>query len=831
MELEFQHNPTHQERKTLFADIILPLPLPKLFTYRIPSEFSDLVSNGFRVVVQFGNRKVYTGIIAHLHEQPPKTYEAKSILDVLDEKPAITSKQLDFFKWIADYYLCSLGETVHAGLPSGLKISSESRIQLNPHAILETIDFNEYEELIINHLKEKDFLTYDDVSNITQKKGISKLIRSLLEKEAILLYEKIKDKYQPKTISKIRLSSEYLSENAMEELFSGLENKQKQLEVVLYYLQKVPALDNQLANEDGIEKRAFLNSTISPSSLKTLIKNKVFEQFELVVSRIEEFDLPEQEIKLSPRQEEKENELLNHFESKNHVLLHGITGSGKTELYISLIQKAMENGTHVLLLLPEIALTTQIVSRLRKVFGNDMAVYHSRYSDNERVEVYKGVLENKYPLIVGVRSSVFLPFSNLGMVIIDEEHDSSYKQYDPAPRYNARDAALVLAKIHGAKVLLGSATPSTESYYHASSGKWGYVQLFERFGNASLPDILPVDIRYDHQGGSSFSKTLLRAIEDRLSKKEQVILFQNRRGYSPYIECNDCNEIVMCPNCNVSLTYHQYSNDMRCHYCGHHQGVPTNCEACGSTKINTKGFGTERIEEGLQLHFPDAAIQRMDLDTTRKKTAYQTIIDDFETGKVDILVGTQMVTKGLDFDNVSLVGVFEIDRMLYFPDYRSHERTYQMLTQVSGRAGRKEKKGLVIVQTSNTEHETIQAVIKGEKADFYNKEINDREAFNYPPFSRLIRITVRHEDKLKSMDSASHLAQQLRSKLQHRVLGPEEPGINRIRNLFLTDVLIKLERGALDLAKAKAFILEEINKIKTHKTHRKSMYTIDVDPV
>ncbi len=831
MELEFQHNSNHQERKTLFADIILPLPLPKLFTYRIPNEFNAFVGNGFRVVVQFGNRKVYTGIIAKLHEHPPQSYEAKSILDVLDDKPAITAKQLGFYKWLADYYLCNLGDVIQAGLPSGLKISSESRIQLNPHTDIASLDLNAYETLIINHLQEKDFLTYDDVSNITQKKGISKLIRSLLEKEAILLYEKIKDKYQPKTISKIRLLPEFLSEKAMEELFSVLEKKQKQLEVVLHYLQKIPALDNLQANEEGIEKNVLLNASISPSSLNTLIKNKVFEQFELVVSRIEEFDLPEQEIKLSTHQEEKENELLHHFETKNHVLLHGITGSGKTEIYISLIQKAIDNGTHVLLLLPEIALTTQIVSRLRKVFGNDMAVYHSRYSDNERVEVYKGVLENNYPLIVGVRSAVFLPFSNLGMVIIDEEHDSSYKQYDPAPRYNARDAALVLAKIHGAKVLLGSATPSTESYYHASSGKWGYVKLFERYGNATLPDILPVDIRYDHQGGSSFSKTLLQAIEDRLSKKEQVILFQNRRGYSPYIECNDCNEIVMCPNCNVSLTYHQFSNDMRCHYCGHHQGVPTNCEACGSTKINTKGFGTERIEEGLQLHFPEAAIQRMDLDTTRKKTAYQTIIDDFESGKVDILVGTQMVTKGLDFDNVSLVGVFEIDRMLYFPDYRSHERTYQMLTQVSGRAGRKEKKGLVIVQTSNTDHETIQAVIKGEKENFYTKEINDREEFNYPPFSRLIRITIRHEDKLKSMDSATYLAQQLRRKLQHRILGPEEPGINRIRNLFLTDILIKLERGSLDLAKAKAFILEEVNKIKTHKIHRKSMYTIDVDPV
>lgn len=831
MELEFHHTPSHQERKTLFADIILPLPLPKLFTYRIPQELNEFVGKGFRVVVPFGNRKVYTGIIANLHEQPPKTYEAKSILDVLDEKPVITTQQLDFFKWLADYYLCSLGEVVHAGLPSGLKISSESRIQLNPHTAIDALELNVYEGLIVNHLKEKDFLTYDDVSNITQKKGISKLIRSLLDKEAILLYEKIKDKYQPKTIAKIRLSAQYLSNKAMEELFESLEKKQKQLDVVLRYLQKVPALENKVSNEKGIEKRILLDAEVSSSSLNTLIKNNIFEQFEIVVSRIEEFDEPEQIIQLSAKQEEKETELLNHFESKDHVLLHGITGSGKTEIYISLIQKAIENGTHVLLLLPEIALTTQIVSRLRKVFGNDMAVYHSRYSDNERVEVYKGVLANKYPLVVGVRSSIFLPFSNLGIIIIDEEHDSSYKQYDPAPRYNARDAALMLAKIQGAKVLLGSATPSTESYYHAVSGKWGYIKLFERFGNASLPDILPVDIRYDHQGGSSFSKTLLQAIDDRLSKKEQVILFQNRRGYSPYIECNDCNEIVMCPNCNVSLTYHQYSNDMRCHYCGHHQGVPTNCEACGSTKINTKGFGTERIEEGLQLHFPDAAIQRMDLDTTRKKTAYQTIINDFESGKVDILVGTQMVTKGLDFDNVSLVGVFEIDRMLYFPDYRSHERTYQMLTQVSGRAGRKEKKGLVIVQTSNPDHETIQAVIKGEKEEFYTKEINDREEFNYPPFSRLIRITVRNEDKLKSLDSASYLAMQLRSKLQHRVLGPEEPGINRIRNLFLTDILIKLERGSLDLVKAKQFILEEVNKIKTHKTHRKSMYTVDVDPV
>lgn len=831
MILDFNNNAPEDIRATLFADIILPLPLPRLYTYRIPFELNELVSPGSRVVVQFGKKKIYTGIIAKLHDQPPKVYEAKLILDLMDDHPIVNSYQMQLFEWMADYYMCYLGEVIHAGLPSGLKLSSESRIQLNPHKELDEEDFNELELITINQLKTKGFLTYEELAQLINRKGVSKLIKQLIEKEAIMIYERIIDKYTPKTIKRVRIIKEQCSEKALERIFTELEKKPKQLDVLLKFLQLVPAITSPEDNYLGLPKSKLIETGISNSSLKTLIKNHVFEEFETIESRLTEHKESPIDFTFSIQQEAARDAILSQFESKDIVLFHGVTGSGKTEIFIDLIQKAIENGTQVLYLLPEIALTTQIVSRLKKAFGERMAVYHSRYSDNERVEVYKGVLNDDFPLIVGVRSSIFLPFSNLGMIIVDEEHDSSYKQYEPAPRYNARDCALMLGKIHHANVLLGSATPSVESYYHATSQRWGYVPLFERYGNAQLPKLNPIDIRYDHHAGSSFSKTLLSEIEIRLKAKEQIILFQNRRGYSPFIQCDDCEQIVMCPNCNVSLTYHMYTNEMRCHYCGHHQGVPTNCDACGSPKLNTKGTGTEKIEEALQIHFPEAVIQRMDLDTTRKKNSYQSIIDDFETGKIDLLVGTQMVTKGLDFDNVSLVGVFEIDRMLYFPDFRAQEKTFQMLTQVSGRAGRKEKVGSVIIQTSSSSNPTIQAVLNNESEKFYKTEINEREEFNYPPFSRIIKITVRHEDRNKGNQAATHLSMMLKTRLtETRVLGPEEPGINRVRNLFLTDILIKIERGTLPLEKVKTFIREKIEEIKTHKIHKKCLYTIDVDP-
>ena len=821
----------NDERATLFVDVILPVPLPRLYTYRVPFDANELIKIGVRVIVQFGKKKIYTGIVANIHSNPPKVYEAKMLLDILDREPIVVTKQLELFKWISTYYMCTIGEVMNAAVPSGLKLSSESRIQFNPHIDLDEIDLNEYEHLVIASLKKNESMSYDQIADLVQKKGVNKLIKSLIDKDVVLLFEKIKDKYSPKKIKKIRLNELYTSQTAIPQLFETLEKHPKQLDVLMKYLQKVPLHSSIELNAFGIEKSTLINEGISNSPLKTLVKNEVFEEFEIIVSRFNETYDNNKIIELSTRQEQTRDEILNSFSEKEVTLLHGLTGSGKTEIYIDLIQTAIENGTQVLLLLPEIALTTQIVSRLRKVFGSSMAVYHSRYSENERVEVYKNVIADKHPLVVGVRSSIFLPFQNLGLIIIDEEHDSSYKQHEPSPRYNARDTALVLAKLHNAKVLLGSATPSVESYYHAQSGRWGFVELFERFGNAQMPEIIPVDLKVDHHNGSNFTRTLIDAIAEKITLKEQIILFQNRRGYSPYIECSDCKHTIMCDNCNVSLTYHMHNEELRCHYCSHHQAVPTNCEACGSPKLLTQGFGTERIEESLQIHFPNATIQRMDLDTTRKKNSYQQIIDDFTDRKIDILVGTQMITKGLDFDNVNLVGVFDIDRMLFFPDFRAQEKTFQMLTQVSGRAGRKEKKGRVIVQTSNTANWVINNVVNGNMLDFYKREINEREEFSYPPFSRIIKISVKNDDRLKSNAAGLHLANLLRRQLGEKVLGPEEPGINRIRNLFITDIVIKLDRGAIDIAKVKEFIQLTINEIRTHTTHKKCLYIVDVDPL
>ena len=535
----------------------------------------------------------------------------------------------------------------------------------------------------------------------------------------------------------------------------------------------------------------------------------------------------------SASQENARNQILEQFEEKDIVLLHGLTGSGKTEVYIDLIQQVIDSGSQALYLLPEIALTTQIVSRLKKVFGDKMGVYHSKFSDNERVDIWKGVHSGHFSLVVGVRSSIFLPFKDLGLIIVDEEHDSSYKQVDPAPRYNARDTAMVLGKTHKAKVLLGSATPSIETYHHAINGTFGFVQLLERFAHATLPDIHPVKPNYATvENASSFNIQLCDALKAALENNEQAIIFQNRRGYSPFITCNECNHVPQCSNCAVSLTYHQYSKDLRCHYCGYTQGVPTNCSSCGSTNLRNVGLGTERIEDELSQLFPEARIQRMDLDTTRKKHSYQQIIDAFSNGQTDILVGTQMLSKGMDFGGVSLVGIVDTDRMMFFPDFRSHERAFQLLMQVSGRAGRREKKGHVFIQTNTPDHPIIETVKKGDYYQFFKREIVEREQFHYPPFVRIIKITTKHISS-ETCDRAAHrLAKILINKFgQHRIIGPQEPVISKIRNQFLMNIQIKLERKGIDLKKAKDMLQEIVDHVKTLSDYKGTTIIIDVDPV
>lgn len=791
---------------------------------------------GARVIVPFGkkNSRVLTAVVARLHSTPPPKYQARYILELLDEYPLITGYQLELFRWMADYYMCCVGEVMNVALPSGLKISSQSKVQYNP-------DFD-YAELLtpeevslLEELQKHPALTYDELGRLVGELNVPAVIKSLVGKHAVIVFEEVREKYVPKMIRKVRLHPNYEEQEQLLMLIRRLEKLPKQQEVVMRYMRHVPVQLNPSLNARGLDKSVLnQDDELSQSSLATLVKNGVFETFEVIQPRFADLSAPTAEIILTEAQRKASEQVMAYFQTQNIVLLHGITGSGKTEVYIDLIQQALGSGSQVLYLLPEIALTTQIVVRLQRVFGDKMGIYHSKFSDNERVEVWKGIVSGRYQFVVGVRSAVFLPFDNLGLIIVDEEHETSYKQHDPAPRYHARDVAMMMAQWQQAKVLLGSATPSLESYYQAKQGRYRLVELFQRFGDAVLPEITLVDTKVEKKQKTmknEFTSALLAALGNNLEIKEQSILFQNRRGYSPYVQCEDCEWTAECPNCAVSLTYHMRAAELRCHYCGYKEEVPRTCPTCGSTKVKTVGFGTEKLEDQLQILFPAARILRMDLDTTRAKNAYQQIISEFEQGDVDMLVGTQMITKGLDFDKVSLVGIFDADRIIRFPEFRATERAFQMLTQVSGRAGRRGgRRGRVLIQTSNPQQLILQKIIANDYKGLYDEEIRERQDFNYPPFSRLIKVTVRHPEQHISKQASERLAAELTDTLgSSRVLGPEQPLVERIRNQFLYDILIKIERGPVNMKAVKEFIRDRINDILTDKGLRQVSVVVDVD--
>jgi len=820
----------------LFADVILPVPIPQYFTYRVPSHLATEVQVGSRVIVPFGQRKILTAIIATLHGNAPTNYAPKYLLELLDDMPMVTPFQIKMFDWMAKYYMCHVGEVMNIALPAGLKISSLSRLQLRPDANPEGKKFTDKEQKLLAFLQNGESPTYDEAGAAIDTENIYQVIKSLITKDMVLVFEEVRDRYQPKMLKKIRLTQAYLTKSELDKLLKKLEKFPRQADLLLAYLRQVHVFKDWTLNENGYPKSQLQNiENFSDSALRTLIKNDVFEEFEIVVSRFEAYDFePTYIVRLSEAQQQAMQNVMEVFEKQPVVLLQGVTGSGKTEIYIELIQKVLGSGSQVLFLLPEIALTTQIVSRLRKVFGSTMGVYHSKFSDNERVEVWQGIISGRFSFVVGVRSAIFLPFDNLGLIIVDEEHETSYKQQDPAPRYHARDMALVMAKLQHCKVLLGSATPSIETYYQARSGKFGLVQLKERFGEASLPAIELANIKEERKikiNKGYFSAQLLDGMKEALDRKEQIILFQNRRGYSPYMTCKECSWIPDCKNCDVSLTYHLHEHTLRCHYCGYEEAPPKRCTVCGSTRMETIGLGTERIEDDLKLHFPEARVQRMDLDTTRSKHGYQQIINDFEQHNIDILVGTQMISKGLDFDNVSLVGIFDADKMLHFPDFRAHERGFQMLLQVSGRAGRKSKKGRVIIQTSKPEQTILNQVLAHDYESMYLTEIEDRSYYFYPPFTRVIRIITKHLEKDISEKAALHLAENLQVKLgKARVLGPQPNIVNRVRNHYLFNLLLKIERENVDLNAVKLFIREKVDEILTQKEFKKVQIIVDVDP-
>jgi primosomal protein N' (replication factor Y) len=826
-----------KDQKTLFAELVLPVPIPKFFTYRVPAAWNDRVKTGQRAIVPFGQRKVLTGVIASLHHQPPKEYEAKYLLELLDETEIITPLQFQLYEWMAAYYMCTLGEVMNAALPSGLKLSSESMVQLHPAFQTDEspFDFSEKERLLLAHLATES-MTYSDVAKLLDVKSIYSILKSLNAKEAIIIFEKVKEKYKPKTERRVRLQKEHIEKAALESLFGSIATKPKQESVLLKYLQAVPVFQDPLLNDKGAARTSLLGDDVSESSLNTLVRNKILEEFEIVVPRFGFDSEPAQHpLLLSEKQEEARNKILESFETQGTALMHGITSSGKTEIYIDLIRRALDGGTQVLYLLPEIALTTQIVQRLKKIFGGSMGVYHSKFSDNERVEVWNGILNGKFRFVVGVRSSVFLPFDNLGLIIVDEEHDPSYKQQDPAPRYHARDVAMMMAQHHHAKVLLGTATPSCESYFQAIHGKSGLVTLTERFGDAKLPEIVFADLSAERKQKTikgEFSSLLLREVKDTLANKEQVILFQNRRGHSPLVQCEDCMWVPTCINCAVSLTYHQYRHALICHYCGYREELPSQCPTCASKRIMTLGYGTEKMEEELKLHFPEAVISRMDLDTTRTRSGYESILEDFEKGNTDILVGTQMVTKGLDFNKVNLVGVFDADRMMHYPDFRSYERAFQLIVQVSGRAGRREKQGKVVIQTSNPKHPLFRFILHHDIIGFLSEQLLDRELHSYPPYSRLIEITFKHTDKSTGRRCAEAFALQARKDLGGiSIMGPGEPMIAKIRNEYLNTVLLKIPRNQGKLHNIKRSLLVLGDKMIQEKVYRSTKLVFDVDPV
>ena len=769
------------------------------------------------------------------HNDAPQNHLPKELLDVLDDVPIVNEEQLKFFQWMSQYYICSLGEVINAALPAALKLSSESFVGINPEINPDEVNVEDREWELLRALKSND-LTMKDVSEVLGLKQPQRILKQLSEKGFIDLFEKIKDKYQPKKVKRIRISDVFLEGEMLKGLINELESKGKQQDVLLAYLRDVPVLDSPEVNSGGILKSQLLAQDVSASSLKTLIKNQILIEWEETVSRLSEGKSDVRgHIKLSREQEHSRRLIVDSFENHHTVLLHGITGSGKTEIFIELIKEQIQNGKQVLYLLPEIALTTQIIARLHRIFGDSFGVYHSRYSDNERVEVWKKVLNQEYQFVVGVRSAVFLPFSNLGLVIVDEEHEPSYKQFEPAPRYHARDSAIYLSTIHQAKVLLGTATPSLETYQNALDGKYGLVELTKRYGEAYHPFMEFANVnreRKQRKLKGNFTSVLVEAIQESLDKKEQVILFQNRRGYASYITCDNCGTIPKCPNCSVSLTYHQYNNKLVCHYCGYNQSMYTDCIHCGSRELRNVGFGTEELEEELKLLFPQAIVQRMDLDTTRSKYGYQRIIESFEDGEIDILVGTQMVSKGLDFDRVNLVGIFDTDRMIHFPDFRSHERAYHLITQVSGRAGRKSKNGKVIVQTNDPDQELLQRVRNDNYKAFFQWEILEREHFYYPPFTRLIKIIFKHREKIVSFQAANFFVTDMKKNLgNQRIIGPVEPLIGKIRNMYLHEITLKIEKQGINLPAVKEYLKSVEQIMKQVPAFKRIGVVFDVDPI
>lgn len=820
----------------IYADLILPLPLKDVFTYSVPEELQPGVSPGKRVLVPFGKKKIYSAIIRNIHENKPEGYEIRDIMSILDQEPLIMQVQLRFWEWMSSYYMCSLGEVLKAAMPSGLKLESETRLVPDP-------GFTDYDSLskkeshILELIENNPLSTISELSSALGNIPIHQFIRSLVDRKAVMAHESVKRSFKPKTETFISLHPSACSSERLNDIADQLNRAPRQQELLYNYLKLSDYSDFSKPAPKIAKSNLNTGNKDINSPLKALVTKNILTETILPASRIEEIDTEQKTISnLNQYQQEALDDIKEQFKSKDVVLLNGITSGGKTEIYIHLIREELEKGRQVLYLLPEIALTAQIIVRLKHIFGKKAGVYHSRFSDSERVEIWNSVLKNNdegYRLILGVRSSLFLPFRDIGLVIVDEEHENTFKQFDPAPRYHARDAAIMLASMHKGKTLLGTATPSVESYFNALSGKYGLVNLVKRYKEIELPEIIIADTREARKRKkmrSLFTPRLLEETEKALNNNEQVILFQNRRGYAPFIECVDCGWIPVCRHCDVSMTYHKAGNQLVCHYCSASRHPDITCPDCGSKDVKTRGFGTEKIEDEIAVFFPGARIGRLDLDSVRKKRAHEKIIGDFEAGNLDILAGTQMIAKGLDFGKVSLVGIINADNLLFFPDFRAHERSFQLILQVSGRAGRKVKRGRVVIQTGFPGHPVIKNIINNNFEQHFREQLAERKQFLYPPFVRLIKLVLKDKNRDKVEDAAEILAKNLRKIFGSRVLGPEFPAIGRVQNLYIMNILLKIEKG-ISLPKTKEVILTGTEWLISQPGFTSVTIIPDVDPV
>lgn len=818
-----------------YAEVLLPLPIQGTYTYHIPDSVKDLPI-GSRVLVPFGRKKFYTAIVVLTHNRAPQGYEVKELLSVLDSYPILRHPQLKFWSWIAEYYLCTIGEVYKAALPSGLKVESETFISPNPDfEESEAGQLSDREKVVLDFTAQRGRIQINEIAKATGFKCVESIVSKMLELNALHVSERIIDTYRPKTESFVRLTIDKGDNKGIASFFEMVKRAKKQEQLLLAYLDLSHWMQSGTATREVSKAELLKRSDCTQPVLAAAAQRGIFEIYKKEINRFDSIGSTlAAPPALSLEQTVAYREILESFKTHSITLLHGVTSSGKTPIYMHLISEELKLGKQTLLLVPEIALTTQLTFRLKKVFGDKLLIYHSKFSDNERIDIWKHLLRSNEPcVVIGVRSSVFLPFANLGLIIIDEEHDSSYKQQDPAPRYNGRNAALVLAMMHGAKTLLGSATPSVESYYNAEKGKYGLVTLSTRYEGIEMPTVKVIDTklaRKKHEMRGFFSQELITDCTQALNNDEQVILFQNRRGYSPLVRCKECGWVPKCVNCDVSLTYHKHLGTLSCHYCGYTISLPNICPACGNPAVEIVGYGTERIEDDVENVFPGKTILRMDLDTTRSKNGHEKIIEAFSKRKADILVGTQMVTKGLDFSGVNTVGILNADTMISFPDFRAHERAFDMLEQVAGRAGRANKQGNVVIQTSDPEHPIIEFVKNHDFIGFYRNELAERERFHYPPFTRIINIFLKHRDNNVVVEMAVRHADLLRRVFGERVLGPEAPMVARVQNMYIRQIVLKIETGA-SLSKVKQILRNIYERMLSLDSRMKSVRIhYDVDP-